>query len=112
MGGFRRLGEETHPDGEEEPGGEPGKHLVEVVEPFSHVANVTTPTMMLSGTIDLRTPMGQAEEFYRALMVNGVETLHVKIPDEYHGTRAASHRLMIQLCLKAWFDRNRTDTGG
>ena len=35
------------------------------------------------------------------------ETLHVKLPDEYHGTRSVSHRLMIQLYLKAWFDKYR-----
>ncbi len=75
--------------------------------PLHYVANVTTPTMMLSGTIDLRTPMGQAEEFYRAMKVLGVETLHVKIPDEYHGTRSVAHRLMTQLYVKAWFERYR-----
>jgi len=75
--------------------------------PLHYVGNVTTPTMLLSGDEDLRTPIGQAEEFYRALMVLGQETAHVKIPDEYHGTRATSHRLMIQLYLKAWFDKYR-----
>jgi hypothetical protein len=32
-------------------------------------------------------------EFYRALKVLNQETLHVKLPDEYHGTRAVFHRL-------------------
>ena len=73
--------------------------------PLHYVGNVTTPTMLLSGEADLRTPIGQAEEFYRALKVLGKETLHVKLPDEYHGTRSVSHRLMIQLYLKAWFDK-------
>ncbi len=75
--------------------------------PLHYVGNVTTPTMLLSGVEDLRTPMGQAEEFYRALKVLGQETMHVKIPAEYHGTRRTSHRLMIQLYLKAWFDKYR-----
>jgi len=75
--------------------------------PLHYVGNVTTPTMLLSGDEDLRTPIGQAEEFYRALNILGQETMHVKIPDEYHGTRAVSHRLMIQLYLKAWFDKYR-----
>ena len=75
--------------------------------PLHYVANVTTPTMLLSGEADLRTPIGQAEEFYRALKVLDKETLHVKLPDEYHGTRSISHRLMIQLYLKAWFDKYR-----
>ena len=65
----------------------------------------STPTMLLSGEADLRTPIGQAEEFYRALMVLDQETMHIKLPDEYHGTRSVSHRLMIQLYLKAWFDK-------
>jgi dipeptidyl aminopeptidase/acylaminoacyl peptidase len=87
----------------------PWEDPVEYAErsPLHYVGNVTTPTMLLSGDIDLRTPIGQAEEFYRALKVLGQETMHVKIPDEYHGTRAVSHRLMIQLYLKAWFDRYR-----
>jgi len=75
--------------------------------PLHYVGNVTTPTMLLSGEADLRTPIGQAEEFYRALKVLNQETLHVKLPDEYHGTRSISHRLMIQLYLKAWFDKYR-----
>jgi len=79
--------------------------------PLHYVANVTTPTMMLSGTIDLRTPMGQAEEFYRAMKVLGVETLHVKIPGEYHGTRSVSHQLMTYLYVKAWFERYRDKPG-
>jgi len=75
--------------------------------PLHYVGNVTTPTMLLSGVEDLRTPMPQAEEFYRALKVLGQETMHVKIPDEYHGSRSVSHRIMTQLYLKAWFDRYR-----
>jgi dipeptidyl aminopeptidase/acylaminoacyl peptidase len=87
----------------------PWEDPVEYAErsPLHYVGNVTTPTMLLSGVEDLRTPIAQAEEFYRALKVLGQETLHVKIPDEYHGTRSVSHRLMIQLYLKAWFDKYR-----
>jgi dipeptidyl aminopeptidase/acylaminoacyl peptidase len=75
--------------------------------PLHHVGSVTTPTMLLSGVEDLRTPMGQAEEFYRALKVLGKETLHVKIPDEYHGSRSVSHRIMTLLYVKAWFEKYR-----
>jgi len=75
--------------------------------PLHYVANVTTPTMLLSGEEDLRTPIGQAEEFYRALKILKKETLHVKLPDEYHGSRSASHRILTQLYLKAWFEKYR-----
>ena len=75
--------------------------------PLHYVGNVTTPTMLLSGMEDLRTPMSQAEEFYRALKLQKKETLHVKIPDEYHGSRSSSHRILTQLYLKAWFEKYR-----
>ena len=88
----------------------PWEDPVEYAErsPLHYVGNVTTPTMLLSGVEDLRTPMPQAEEFYRALKVLGQETMHVKIPDEYHGSRSVSHRIMTQLYIKAWFDKYRT----
>jgi dipeptidyl aminopeptidase/acylaminoacyl peptidase len=87
----------------------PWEDPVEYAErsPLHYVANVTTPTMLLSGEADLRTPIGQAEEFYRALKVLKKDTLHVKLPGEYHGSRSASHRIMTQLYLKAWFEKYR-----
>jgi dipeptidyl aminopeptidase/acylaminoacyl peptidase len=81
-----------------------------VRSPLHYVANVTTPTMLMTGTADLRTPMSQTEEFYRALkMVRKADTLMVRMPDEYHGWRRPSHRLLQQLYLMAWFEKYRTD---
>jgi dipeptidyl aminopeptidase/acylaminoacyl peptidase len=71
--------------------------------PLHYVANVTTPTMVLTGEEDLRTPMSQSEEYYRALKILKKETLLVRMPGEYHGFRRPSHRLMRQLYLQAWF---------
>ncbi len=75
--------------------------------PLHYVGNVTTPTMLLSGVEDIRTPMPQAEEFYRALKTLRKETMHVKLPGEYHGSRRTSHRIQTQLYLKAWFEKYR-----
>ena len=36
-----------------------------------YVGNVTTPTMIMTGENDLRTPMGQSEEFYQGAPVPG-----------------------------------------
>jgi hypothetical protein len=33
------------------------------------------------------------------------ETLLVRMPDEFHGWRRPSHRLLQQLYLLAWFDK-------
>ncbi len=76
--------------------------------PLYYVGNVTTPTMVMTGEADLRTPIGQSEEFYRALKMLKKETLLVRMPDEYHGWRRPSHRLLQQLYLLAWFEKHRT----
>ena len=76
-----------------------------VRSPLHYVANVTTPTMVMTGEADLRTPMGQSEEYYRALKMLKKDTLLVRMPDEFHGWRRPSHRLLQQLYLMAWFDK-------
>lgn len=75
--------------------------------PLNYVANVTTPTMVMTGEADLRTPIAQSEEFYRALKILKKETLLVRMPEEYHGWRRPSHRLMQQAYLMAWFEKYR-----
>ena len=76
--------------------------------PLHYVANVTTPTMVMTGEADLRTPISQSEEFYRALKLLKKDTLLVRMPEEYHGWRRPSHRLLQQLYLMAWFEKYRT----
>ncbi len=78
-----------------------------VRSPLRYVENVKTPTMVMTGEADLRTPMTQSEEYYRALKMLKKETLLVRMPNEYHGWRRPSHRLMQQLYLQAWFDKFR-----
>jgi len=76
-----------------------------VRSPLHYVKNVTTPTMVMTGEADLRTPMTQSEEYYRALKMLKVDTLLVRMPDEFHGWRRPSHRMLQQLYLMAWFER-------
>jgi dipeptidyl aminopeptidase/acylaminoacyl peptidase len=78
-----------------------------VRSPLHYVGNVTTPTMVMTGEADLRTPMAQSEEFYRALKLLKKPTLLVRMPEEYHGWRRPSHRLLQQLYLQAWFEKHR-----
>ena len=80
-----------------------------VRSPLHYVANVTTPTMLMTGEADLRTPISQSEEFYRALKVlRKADTLMVRMPEEFHGWRRPSHQLLQQLYLMAWFEKYRT----
>jgi len=78
-----------------------------VRSPLHYVKNVTTPTMVMTGEADLRTPISQSEEYYRALKMLKKETLLVRMPDEYHGWRRPSHRMLQQLYLRAWFEKYR-----
>jgi len=76
--------------------------------PLHYVANVTTPTMVMTGESDMRTPITQSEEFYRALKILKKDTLLVRMPEEFHGWRRPSHRISQQLYLLAWFEKWRT----
>ena len=77
--------------------------------PIMYVGNVKTPTMLMTGILDLRTPMPQTEEFYRALRKRGIPTVMVRMNNEYHGTSSTpSNFLRTQLYLRSWFDRYST----
>jgi len=80
-----------------------------VRSPLHYVGNVTTPTMVMTGEADLRTPMPQSEEFYRALKMQKKDTLLVRMPNEFHGWRRPSHRMLQQLYLKAWFEKHKRE---
>jgi dipeptidyl aminopeptidase/acylaminoacyl peptidase len=51
---------------------------------------VRTPTLVLSGKEDIRTPLGQSEQWYYALRRVGVEAELVIYPGEGHSFTAAS----------------------
>ena len=71
-----------------------------------YVGNVTTPTMLMTGEMDLRTPMGQTEEFYQALKYEGVPTVMIRFQEEWHGTSSRpSNFLRTQLYLRKWFEK-------
>ena len=70
-----------------------------------HVGKVETPTLLMTGTRDLRTPLGEAEEYFAALKIRGVPTRLVPMVNEYHGTRSIpSNYLRTSLMMRKWFD--------
>jgi dipeptidyl aminopeptidase/acylaminoacyl peptidase len=77
--------------------------------PLSLVANVKTPTLVVVGSEDYRTPDSEAEQFYAALKLKGVPTAFVKVPDASHGGIAArpSQSAAKAAAIIAWFDRYR-----
>ena len=65
--------------------------------PLSLVGNVTTPTMLLTGEADWRTPMWESEQFYQALKLRKVETALVRIPDASHSIARRPSQLIAKV---------------
>jgi len=78
--------------------------------PLSLVGNVKTPTLVVVGSEDYRTPVSQAEQYYAALQLRGVPTALVKVRGASHGSIAArpSQAAAKAAAILAWFDRYRT----
>lgn len=74
--------------------------------PLFAVSKVRTPTMIITGEDDWRTPIAQSQEFYRALKVQGVDTVLIRVPGESHGIRRyPSHRANVIAEGLAWFQK-------
>ncbi len=78
--------------------------------PLSLVGNVTTPTMLMTGEVDYRTPISETEQFYQALQLRGVPSVMVRIPGANHGIASRPSRLNAKIDYTlAWFGKYRTD---
>ncbi|TQV88059.1 S9 family peptidase [Aliikangiella coralliicola] len=76
--------------------------------PLALVGNVETPTMVLTGELDVRTPMSESEQYYGALRLEGVESSFVRIQGAYHGIAAKPSNLARKIgYILAWFDKYR-----
>ena len=88
------------------PWDDPSEHLRR--SPLMYVGNVTTPTMLMTGEGDLRTPMPQTEEYYQALRVLKVPTTMIRFKEEWHGTSSKpSNFLRTHIYLREWFEKHR-----
>lgn len=74
--------------------------------PLSLVGNVKTPTLVIVGDEDYRTPVSESEQYYSALQLRGVPTVLVKIPGVGHSlaVRPSQNAARINAIL-TWFDR-------
>ncbi|MFS4417109.1 S9 family peptidase [Maribacter sp. 2307ULW6-5] len=76
--------------------------------PLNYVANISTPTMLLTGEEDHRTPIAESEQFYTALKLEGVETALVRIPGASHGIANRPSNLVAKIAgILAWFEKYR-----
>jgi len=72
--------------------------------PISLVGNIETPTMVMVGMNDLRTPPSEAKQLYHALKLRKIETVLVEIPDSYHNIASKPSNLISKVAhTLAWF---------
>jgi dipeptidyl aminopeptidase/acylaminoacyl peptidase len=77
-----------------------------------YVGNVTTPTLVMTGELDRRTPIAQSEEYYAALKMRGVPATLLRFEGEYHGTGSKpSNWIRTQLYMMSWYKRYTRPVG-
>ena len=87
--------------------GKPWDHLEHYMKrsPISLVGNVTTPTMVMTGEEDYRTPISETEQYYKALKLQKVETAMVRIPNASHGIANRPSNLIAKVVyILKWFE--------
>lgn len=75
--------------------------------PFSLAGQVKTPTMLITGEQDFRTPISQTEQMFGALKIRGVEVEMVRLPGAGHGMGRPSQWLQSVLAPIDFFNRHK-----
>ncbi len=75
--------------------------------PLSLVGNVTTPTLLMTGEADYRTPIAQTEMYYQALKLRDVPAMQLRLPDANHGMGRPTQWIVSNLAVIDWFERFR-----
>jgi dipeptidyl aminopeptidase/acylaminoacyl peptidase len=74
--------------------------------PLHYAKNIKTPTILLQGEVDQRVPIGQSEEFFRALRHFNVPAELVIFPHEDHAVRTEPKHVVQLLNWQVyWFDK-------
>jgi len=78
--------------------------------PLSLVANVKTPTMLLTGEDDFRTPISDTEQYYKALKLRKIDTMLVRVPGASHNVSARPSHLIAKVAyILKWFEKYRKE---
>ena len=74
--------------------------------PITLIDNITTPTLMMVGEEDYRTPAWEAEQFYTALKLKGVDTALIRVPGAPHLIAGRPSRLIAKTDnIMGWFKK-------
>jgi len=74
--------------------------------PIFFAKNFKTPTMVITGEADRRTPIAESEELYFALKAQKVPAVLVRVPDESHGIRGHNSHYIDKIeYILAWMEK-------
>lgn len=77
--------------------------------PISLIGNVQTPTLVMVGTADQRTPISEAKQMYNALKIRGVDTALVEVPDAPHNIAGRPSQLITKIDhILSWLEKYRS----
>ena len=88
--------------------GPPWEHERHYMErsPLAYVGNVSTPTMLITGEEDYRTPISESEQYYAALQIRGVPSVLVRVPEASHGIANRPSQLIGKVAhILGWFGK-------
>ena len=78
--------------------------------PISLVGNVETPTLVMVGTDDMRTPISEAKQLYNALKIREIDTALVEVPGAPHNIARRPSQLITKIDhILAWFSKYAQD---
>jgi acylaminoacyl-peptidase len=75
--------------------------------PLSLVGKVRTPTLIITGEQDWRTPMSDSEQYFQALQLQGVPSALMRLPEASHGFGRPSQWLAAIQGTIGWYDSHR-----
>ena len=75
------------------------------ISPINHVSYVRAPVMVLHGANDPRDPVSESDQFVRAIRERGGEVEYLRFPDEGHGIRKLSNRIIAYRRIAVFLER-------
>ncbi len=76
--------------------------------PLSLAGNVNTPTLIITGEEDLRTPLSESYQLFHALKMREIDTAVIRLPGASHDMSRRPSQLMAKIAnIVAWFDKYR-----
>ncbi len=75
------------------------------ISPISHIENVRAPVMVLHGANDPRDPVDESDQFVRGIRDAGGEVEYLRFPDEGHGIRKLTNRIISYRRIAEFLER-------